>query len=215
MALNVLSHWSLNDPTVLTRFWDNSGNGHHGDFGTKKPEVVLDSPNGSRAMHWPSGGANVVLPDVNNVLSISYWIKRESEAAWNSFVPADGQWHLLVVSDKVYLDLEEVQQTKTVSDAITELRSAMNGGNGFYLSDLYYYGQVLDSTNIQKIYEVKTRLSKDYTLESKEILELSGSAKIGISKAGIVSADSFEVVEEGKAVFSSTGKVTVNKIVEN
>lgn len=165
-------------------------------------------------MYWPSTGASVILPDVDNVMSISYWIKRESGSTLDDFVPVDGKWHFLVITDKVYLDAVPVQKSLTVANAIAELRSAINGGNGFYLSDLFYYGQSLDQTTVQKLYEVKTTLNRDYTLKCKEFVEDEERSTIAITRSGIVSANSFETVE-GKAVFSSTGKVTMGEIVEN
>lgn len=208
----VISQWTLNDPTTLHRVWDNSGNKHHGDFGAKKPEIVLDSPNGTRAMHWT--GSNVLLPEVSGVQAISYWMKT-STPSFNSTIPADGQWHLFVVSgDKVYLDGELQSTSVQVSDAISALRTALDGGSGFYLSDIIYYGSELTASEVTLILEVKTKLTNQYELHCKEIFESDEKSSISINRAGIVSAKKLEATGEAKILLGREGNIYIGKVVE-
>lgn len=208
----VISQWTLNDPTTLHRVWDNSGNKHHGDFGAKKPEVVLDSPNGTRAMYWT--GSNVLLPEVSGVQAISYWMKA-SASSFNSMIPADGQWHLFVVSEgKAYLDGELQSTSVQVSDAVSALRNALDGGSGFYLSDIIYYGSGLSASEVTSILEVKTRLTNQYELHCKEVFESDERSSISVNRAGIVSAKEIEATGEAKILFGREGNIYIGKVVE-
>lgn len=213
MALNVISQWTLNDPTQLARVWDNSGKGHHGDFGAVKPEVVLDSPNGSRSMKWV--GSNVTLPEVQGVQAISYWMKREESATFNSaMIPADGSWHLLVVTGgKLYVGGEE-KTSLTVDNAVATLKEAIDGGTGFYLSDIIFYGQELTEDNIKSILEVKTRLSKD-GIVCKEFVVEEERKSISVKREGVVLVSQLGLDETAKTVkFQLDGQVVIANIIE-
>lgn len=208
-----LAQWTLNDPTVLVRVWDNSGNKNHGDFGTVKPEVVQDSPNGSRAMKW--NGSNVTLPDVTGVAAISYWIKKTS-GTFNNVVPSDSTWHLYVVSNGVqYLDGTAQTGSVTVSTAYSNLRTTISGGSGFSLSDIILYDAALTTQDIQNIMKVKTTLSKSHKLSTKEFVEDDSISKVSISKNGILTSKELHVDSEAAGTaFEKTGNLTTKSITE-
>lgn len=198
MALNVIAHWSLNDPTTLSRVWDNSGNKHHGDFGETKPEVVLDSPCGQRAMKWVEG-ASIILPEVENVLALSYWSKEND--GWHSYVFSNGKYYVDAV-EKGDFELET---------AIGQLKTLLEEGENWTVSDIYYYGAALSEEEIQKLLSVKTTITKDLTLNAKEFVEEQD--KIQVKKAGIVNCKEIQDGKE-KVSFAKSGDVFVGNIVE-
>lgn len=195
----IISQWTLNDPTSMTRVWDNSGNRHHGDFGENKPENQTDSPNGSRSFKW--NNSHVILPEITGVKAISYWIKKEAGSTLVDDTQVDGNWHVVVV-------------TENVESAVTKLKNAMNGGSGFSLSDVIFYGSELSEADIKAIKEVKIRVAKNQ-MTVKEIVQDENVSNVQFSRRGIVTVSEFEnpVVGQGQPQFKH-GQVIVDNIVE-
>lgn len=209
--MNIIAHWSMNDPTTLTRFWDNSGNKHHGSFGATKPLVVTDSPAGSRAMSWPHSGASVKLPTGLNPVAVSYWVKKGTGSTVDFPCIADNEWHFCVVSDgKIYVDMQE-KGSEATDTVVSLLETALDGGTDFTMSDLYYYGAALTTAEIAKIYQVKTSIVKTDGLKCKEFVEEVGSG-VKVLKNGVVKAESFDATAS-KTSFTQTGVKSIN-IVE-
>ena len=209
--MNIIAHWSMNDPTILTRVWDNSGNGHHGSFGDVKPEVVKDSPNGQRAMRWPVGASTqVTLPGGLNPRSVSFWIKQlaGSTVAFPSIT--DTEWHSIAVSgNTLYVDAENAG-TQTVEGIVSLLESALGTGQGFIISDIYYYSDQITESEIDSLVHVKTSIVKGEGLRCKEFSE-EGSTP-SVLKNGTVKAGKLSV--GGGVNFFKKDQVTVQNIVE-
>lgn len=204
--MNIIAHWSMNDPTDLTRFWDNSGNRHHGSFGDVKPEVVTDSPNGMRAMKWTN--AVVTIPTNLNPTAISFYVKKLSGCTVDFPYVIDNNWNSVIVSGgKVYVNAEE-KGSQTVSAVAALIEGALNGGNGFILSDLYYYGSELTSTEIKRIVDVKASISRDKGLLCKEFVEEADSA-VKIFKTGVMKVGEF-VTGQDKTSFKKTQISTID-----
>lgn len=201
MALNVLAHWSLNEPSNNpSRVWDNSGNGYHGDFEEIKPVVVEDSPCGSRSMQWVEG-SGVVLPTVSGVEAVSYWIKEDG-----------GSWKFIVVSEGKQYENNEQVGDKTVSDAINSLHSMMLNEHGFSLSDIFYFESALSEADRDRLYTVKASISAENVLRGKEYVE--GGDKVSVGKTGIISAKNLEI-KEGSVGFGKTGLIHAVNVIEN
>jgi len=206
---NIIAHWSLNEPSENPiRIWDNSGKGNHGDA-LVMPAVVSDSPCGTRAMKWTSGGENtsVSLPELNPV-ALSYWIKDDKD------------WKFIAVSNgKAYENAVE-SGSMTTSMAKTNLETMMAvPTSDFLLSDIYYFDGNITAAEIEKMYKVKTRIANDASMYSKEFKE-TVQANVGVNKAGIVKSRFNELDPDSDsmvAAFKSddTGsKVNVKEIIE-
>lgn len=217
MAKTIIAHYPLSEPSKYLegdKVWDISENKNHGDFGNILPTVIEAKINGTYAMEWV-GGAVVTLPPMSP-MSIVYWVKQGAGSTLSISGIQDSEWHMVAASGgTLYID-GEIQLQVPVTDIQSQLENAMNGGSGFSLSDIWYFGETLTVEEILNMYKVKTKITKDGNLVCKEFVESDTVTNVRVVKSGTVTAGSGSVQEiEGSVVsFGQQGVFKANEIVE-